>query len=252
MKQAWYLGVNQSQVGQRAILVGDPGRIDRLAAHLTNVQKMPENRMLRTISGDYNGVRITASAFGMGAPIAAIVMHELAYLGVHSFVRIGTAMVLPPITLGEHLVALDALPREGTSAAYGNPDQIIAADALLAGNLQTAARACGDRAVHAGRYCSFDGFYRDMFSLDASANIAHTHALMREHNIIALDMESSALLSAARTLGVRAGVLCTATVDADSQAKLDGPAMRTAEHTLFAAALEALSKTPAPSFATGA
>jgi len=246
MKQAWYLGVNESQVGQRAILVGDPGRIDRLAAYLDNVQKMPENRMLRTISGDYNGVRITASAFGMGAPIAAIVMHELAFLGVHSFVRVGTAMVLPPITLGEHLVALDALPREGTSTAYGNPGQVIAADALLAGHLQDAALARGDRPVHAGRYCSFDGFYRDMFALDASADVARTHALMRDQNILALDMESSALLSVARTLGVRAGILCTATVDARSQAKLDTAGMRAAEQTLFTAALDALSTTPAP------
>jgi len=251
MKQAWYLGINDTQVGQRAILVGDPNRIDRLATHLENVERLPENRMLRTITGTRNGVRITASAFGMGAPIAAIVMHELAFLGVHSFVRIGTAMTLPPITLGEHLVALEALPREGTSTAYGNSGRIIAADALLAGNLKAAVQARGEP-VHSGRYCSYDGFYRDMFALDDGAHIARTHALMREHNVLALDMETSALLSVAHALSVRASVLCTATVDASTQAKLDSAAMLTAEHTLFSAALDALSKTPAPSTPTGA
>jgi len=245
MKHAWYLGINNTQVGQRAILVGDPGRIDRLAEHLDNVERLPENRMLRTISGDYNGVRITASAFGMGAPIASIVMHELAHLGVHSFVRIGTAMVLPPVALGQYLVALDALPREGTSAAYGNSGELIAADTLLAEHLQAAVRNCG-KSVHAGRYCSFDGFYRDMFALDEHTDVARTHALMRAHDILALDMESSALLQVAKTLNVRASVLCAATVDAHSQAKLDSAAMRCAEHVLFASALDALSKTPAP------
>jgi len=245
MKHAWYLGINDTQVGQRAILVGDPGRIDRLADHLHKVERPPENRMLRTISGDYNGVRITAAAFGMGAPIAAIVMHELAFLGVHSFVRIGTAMVLPPITLGDYLVALDALPREGTSAAYGHQGPLITADPLLADHLHTATRARSAR-VHTGRYCSYDAFYRDMFALDDDANVARTHALMREHDILALDMESSALLCVARALGVRAGVLCAATVDAMSQAKLDSAAMREAETVLFSAALDALSCTPAP------
>lgn len=247
MKQAWYLGVNETQVGQRAILVGDPGRINRLADHLQDVEWMPENRMLRTITGRYDGVRITASAFGMGAPIAAIVMHELAHLGVHSFVRIGTAMFVAPVTLGEFIVARDALPREGTSQAYGNNGRIIAADPQLVGHLQQALSQSGATG-HTGRYCSYDGFYRDMFALDKAtqANVDRTHALMEKQQVVALDMESSALLSAGQALGVRAGVLCAATVEALTQKKLSPQAMAQAEDVLFSAALGALSKTTAP------
>ena len=44
---------------------------------------------------------ITATAFGMGGPIGAIVLHELFDLGVRTFIRVGTAMAMPPAKLGD-------------------------------------------------------------------------------------------------------------------------------------------------------
>ena len=33
-RRAWYIGCSEAEVGEAAILVGDPGRIERIAAHL--------------------------------------------------------------------------------------------------------------------------------------------------------------------------------------------------------------------------
>ena len=92
-RRAWYIGCSEEEVGEGAVLVGDPGRIERIAEHLSAPHFVEENRGLRTVTGERAGRRITATAFGMGAPIAAIVLHELFDLGVRAFLRIGTAMV---------------------------------------------------------------------------------------------------------------------------------------------------------------
>ena len=78
MKTAWYLGHRQDQVSDRAILIGDPDRVDRIAKHMTDVVHLPVKRGLKTITGRYDGTTITIAAFGMGSPIATIVLHELA------------------------------------------------------------------------------------------------------------------------------------------------------------------------------
>ena len=100
-RSAWYIGCRQEEVGEAAILVGDRARIDRIAEHLERPTFLEENRGLRTVTGWRSGRRVTASAFGMGGPIAAIVLHELFDLGVRRFVRVGTAMVMPPAKLGD-------------------------------------------------------------------------------------------------------------------------------------------------------
>ncbi len=116
--RAWYIGAKREEVGEAAILVGDPARIARIAEHMTDVAFLPEQRGLKTVTGTRNGTRITATAFGMGAPIATIVLHELYALGIRTFLRIGTAMALPPAKLGDFVLADGALRAEGTSPSY--------------------------------------------------------------------------------------------------------------------------------------
>ncbi len=64
--RAWYIGAKREEVGEAAILVGDPARIARIAEHMTDVIFLPEQRGLKTVTGTRNGTRITATAFGMG------------------------------------------------------------------------------------------------------------------------------------------------------------------------------------------
>jgi uridine phosphorylase len=245
MKRAWYLGVNAAQVAERAVLIGDPARVGRLAGLLSDVEWIPENRMLRTITGNYRGVRITASAFGMGAPIATIVMHELFDIGVRTFLRIGTAMTLPPVRLGDFVIGAQAVCREGTSQAYVGLCESVAADPDLCASIEAAVGSTG-RPWHRVRFASCDAFYRDMFALDPAdaARVAHTREELVRQDVRAIDMESSALFAVARALGARAATLCVASVDSVSQAKLETAVMIERETELFRVALDALVRTP--------
>lgn len=181
----------------------------------------------------------------MGAPIAAIVLHELAYLGARVFLRIGTAMGLPPVSLGEYVIAADALRGEGTSRAYTDQTaEVVGADPEVNTALETALRLAA-LPCHKGRFASFDAFYRDMFALEpeVAARVEQVREQLLAHNVLVADMETSAILTVARALGVKAGSFCVASVDNITRDKLDLASMEACEAQLFAVALETVTRT---------
>jgi uridine phosphorylase len=243
-EQAWYIGCDESEVAERVILIGDPARVIRLALLLTDVHWITESRGLRTITGTYKGQRVTVAAFGMGAPIAAIVLHELAHLGAKVFLRIGTAMALPPVALGEYLIGVDAVGSDGTSKAYGNSGEPAAADATLVAALEETLAAT-PWSWRKGRFASFDGFYRDMFPLEPqiAERVATLRESMTQQGVLVMDMESAAIFTVAKALQVKASSLCVATVDNVTQRKLDADEMARLESQLFHVALDVVIRT---------
>lgn len=242
MKRAWYLGLAAEDVGDRAILIGDPDRVDRMSQLLTEPVFHPVSRGLKTATGLYEGRRITLAAFGMGAPIATIVLHELADLGVSTFLRIGTAMYFPPAAAGDFLISKSAIGFEGTSPSYAKDDGPFHAEAGLVTALENLARTAG-LSPRAGRYATFDAFYRDMFGIDDKGRkrAEVNRKMLAEWNVLAVDMETSALLAAATALNVACATLCLGTVDALSQEKLPSEALAHSEAKLFEIALAGIA-----------
>lgn len=243
---AWYIGAKKEEVGDCAILIGDPARIERIAGHMTDAHFVKENRGLKTVTGTYAGRRVTASAFGMGTPIATIVLHELFALGIRTFLRIGTAMAIPPAKLGDFVLADGALRADGTSNTYAPLGFPAVSDfdlnSALRARLKTTARPW-----HAGIFGTYDGFYTEMFGLSGAKRemIGQLKRDIEDMGLIGTDMETSALLVAARILGARASTLCVATVDARTQDKISDADMAVAEAELFEVALDAITAIPA-------
>lgn len=233
-ERAWYLNCRREDVGERAILVGDRGRVGRIAAHLADVSWLNEDRGLTTATGSLDGHRITVSAFGMGAPIAAVVLHELHQLGVAMFLRLGTVMGLPPVRMGDLVIADAAIRGEATSSAYAPTGYPAAGDYELGAALRAAAGAAGAR-WHAGLVDSQDGFYPAML------HAPDRHRELRGLGVLGLDMETSAVLAVGRALGARAGSLCVATVDAETGGRMPAEEREAAEDTLVEVGLEALT-----------
>ncbi|OJX75570.1 MULTISPECIES: nucleoside phosphorylase [unclassified Leifsonia] len=237
---AWYLRCGRDDVGDRAVLVGDRGRVAIAATILEDAVVLNEDRGLTTATGTYRGERITVSAFGMGAPIAAIVLHELSTLGVTQFIRLGTALTLGSTRLGDFVVAHGAVRNEGTSAGYLPVEYPAVPDFDLTRRAERAALASGSP-TRSGLYATFDGFYTDMFDLDPrSTRAAETLAFHAANGVIAADMETSALFVAARALGVAAASLCLASVDGSTREKLPHEERVAAEARLLRAGFDAL------------
>ncbi len=242
MKRAWYLGLTPEEIGDRVILIGDPDRVDRLSRLLENPVHHPVSRGLKSVTGVSNGCRITIAAFGMGSPIATIVLHELADLGADKFLRIGTAMYLPPVAPGQLLISKCAIGFEGTSPAYRETGGDIQADAGLAATLYAAAIQAGQQ-PRTGRYATFDVFYRDMFGIDEAGKkrAEANHRMLADKEVLAVDMETSALLAAASALNVACATLCVGSVNALTREKLPSAAMAEGEKLLFRIALDGLT-----------
>ena len=244
-RSAWYIGCRQEDVGEAAILVGDRARIDRIAEHLERPTFLEENRGLRTVTGLRSGRRVTASAFGMGGPIAAIVLHELFDLGVRRFVRVGTAMVMPPAKLGDMVLADGAVRGEGTSRTYAP----IGYPAVGDFNLGVALRAVLARrnaSWRAGVFGTYDGFYTEMFALSSGQKqpIDAMRDEVKRLGLIATDMETATVLTAGRILGAQAASLCLGTVDGLTQEKIDPGELASGERELFEIALDAIVADP--------
>lgn len=62
-----------------------------------------------------------------GGPQAAILVEELAYLGIRFLIGYGSAgSIDPSLQLGQQVIASSAIPNDGTSRAYGQKERIYA------------------------------------------------------------------------------------------------------------------------------
>jgi uridine phosphorylase len=228
---AWYLKLDWAPAA--AVLVGDRGRVLVAADLLDDTALVNEDRGLTTVMGRWRGSDVIVAAFGMGAPVAAVVMHELAALGATTFVRAGT-MMTRGLPLGSYIVAERALVHEGTSSTYGVDAPAVN---LAPGIVDALESACAGLPVVRGTVASCDGFYTQMTSLLAAVPAGLT-TLWDAEGVIGLDMETSALASVAIALDVSFGSLCLATVDVSGQITLDARDRDASEARLMRAALE--------------
>jgi uridine phosphorylase len=176
-----------------AILVGDPGRALLLAQTLLEQPKMSNHaRGLWGYSGRTpSGAELTIQATGMGAPSAALVLADLAELGVERIVRVGTCTALGGRSeLGGLLVVNEALAAGGSAASFGlEVRDTVRPDAELFDNLQS---ALGSKAQTA-TVASLDSY-------DAAANGI-------PDSVAAVDLQTATLLAVADQLNIAAAAL---------------------------------------------
>ncbi len=242
-KKAWYIGCSSEQVAKHVILLGDPARVPRFSRFLTDVEIVPVNRGLATVTGSYKGHRITLSAFGMGSPIAAIVLHELADLGARVFLRLGTSIGLSPVKIGDMVIARYGRAHEGTSSAYDDGTVACTAHPDMVSALAAAA-AKREVTFHVGAFASFDGFYKDMFALDdaTQGRVQHNLEQLVLRDVLAVDMETSAVLTVGNALGCKVGSMCASTVNSLEKQKIGKAEQIDVERNLISIALEALTQ----------
>jgi uridine phosphorylase len=132
-----------------AVLVGDPGRALLLAQELLAEPKMSNHaRGLWGYSGRTPGGReLTIQSTGMGGPSAAVVLADLAKLGVRRAVRVGTcAAAEAGLEPGALLVVGEAM---GTTAERPDPE-LTARFGEVLGEEGTVARVASLDDPHAG------------------------------------------------------------------------------------------------------
>lgn len=79
----FHLHLRPEQLADRVILVGDPARVNTVAAHFDSKECEVSSREFHTITGTYKGKRITCQSHGIGCDNIDIVANEARYIGQH-------------------------------------------------------------------------------------------------------------------------------------------------------------------------
>ena len=170
------------------------------------------------------GRGLTIQSTGMGGPSAAIVLADLAKLGVRRAIRVGTCTALAQETeAGELVVVHEALAGGGSAAAYGVE---LGTSVLPDPELFERLRESLGEEVRPVRIASLDAHPVDPVSAGEGAAAA--------------DLQTVAVLARSRELGVAAAAVLIVS-EAESGDRLGDEALESASKRAGAAAAAALS-----------
>jgi uridine phosphorylase len=172
-----------------AVLVGDPGRALLLAQELQEQPKMCNHA--RGLWGYYGrtpaGAELTIQSTGIGGPSAALVLADLAELGVERVVRVGSCAA--PDRAGGLILVERAIATAGSATAFATePGNAVEPDRALTDGL---AEVLGD-GVHRGTVASFD---------------SPPHLDDLPPGVDAADMQTVAVLARSHALGIAAAAV---------------------------------------------
>ncbi len=135
----FHLHLRPEQLADRVILVGDPARVSAVAAHFDSQECEVSSREFHSITGIFQGKRITVLSTGIGCDNIDIVMTELDALANIDFstrmekeehrtltiVRIGTCGGLQPFTpTGTFIASVKSIGFDGLLNYYEGRNEV--------------------------------------------------------------------------------------------------------------------------------
>ena len=203
----FHIQCRPGDVGAYCILPGDPGRCQAIAQHFDNPVHIQTNREYTTYTGTLLGQRVSVVSTGIGGPSAAIAMEELCNLGVHTFIRVGTCGGIKlDVQSGDIVVASGAVRMEGTSREYAPIEYPAVPDFDVTCALVQAAKNLG-LPTHTGVVQCKDSFYgqHSPQRMPVHSELVQKWDAWKRLGVLASEMESAALFTAAASRGVRCG-----------------------------------------------
>ena len=155
----YHLQLEPGDVPGYVILPGAPERTGVIAKNWSNVREVASYREFKTMTGTYKGMKLAATSTGIGAPSSEICIHELNTLGVHTCIRVGTTgSITPKFDLGDLIIPVACVRRDGTSSSYVEPEFPAFADTRVIMALAQACEKLGFR-YGLGLGCTVGSFY---------------------------------------------------------------------------------------------
>ena len=194
----------KGDVAKYVIMPGDPLRAEYIAnTFLDEVVQFNNVRGMKGFTGKYNGKDVSVMGSGMGMPSMGIYSYELfAFYGVEKIVRVGSCGgARKELDLYQVILTEDSYSESSyIEMMSGTPQKITyPSKELNMEIIEIAKRLNIDMVV--GRTSSGDVFYKE-------TNIRFIESL-KEHNILAAEMEATALFHNAKVLGKQAACILT-------------------------------------------
>lgn len=203
----YHIGLSKEQGARYAIIPGDPGRVEKIAAFLDNPKHIATNREYNSYEGYLCGEKVLVVSTGIGGPSCAICVEELAQIGVDTFIRVGTCGGMQPnVKPGDVVIATGAIRQEGTSREYMPIEFPAVADFAVTNALYNAAERLGyDK--HVGVVQAKDSFYgqHSPESMPNAPELLAKWDAWKKGGCLASEMESAALFIVSATRNLRSG-----------------------------------------------
>ncbi|MCL2196584.1 MAG: uridine phosphorylase [Treponema sp.] len=207
MEKQYHLGFDDTHGARYAILPGDPGRVEKIAAFMEKPEFLCQNREYTTWLGEIAGNKVMVISTGMGGPSTAIAVEELFKTGVKNFIRVGTCggMALS-VTGGDIVIASGAIRQEGTTREYVPVEFPAVANIDITNALVCAAKKLNLKS-HTGIVQCKDSFYgqHSPDRMPSGFDLLNKWDAWKKAGCLASEMESAALYIVSQILGARAG-----------------------------------------------
>ncbi|MBN8235527.1 purine-nucleoside phosphorylase [Halobacillus kuroshimensis] len=187
-----HIGAQQGDIADKILLPGDPLRAKYIAENfLEDAVCYNEVRGMYGYTGTYKGERISVQGTGMGVPSISIYVNELMdSYGVQKLIRVGSCGALQnDVNVRDVILAsTSTTDSQMNRMVFGGIDYAPTADFNLLKNAYDAGTAKG-LDLKVGNVFTSDSFYRD--------NAMDLFNLLAEYNVLAVEMETTALYTLA-------------------------------------------------------
>jgi purine-nucleoside phosphorylase len=193
-----HIGAKEGEIAESILLPGDPLRAKYIAENfLEDAVCYNEVRGMLGYTGTYNGKRVSVQGTGMGVPSISIYVHELINsYGVKNLIRVGTCGAYQKdVKVRDVIIAMSASTDSGVNNKFFNGVTYAptASFKLLKKAYDGAVK--NNMNVNVGSVFTSDVFYHDDKEMVQR---------LADHQVLAVEMETSALYTIASRFGVDA------------------------------------------------
>lgn len=205
----YHIHLTEEQGAKYAIIPGDPGRVEKIAAYLDDAKQVGYNREYNSYLGYLDGEKVLVVSTGIGGPSCAICVEELSKIGVDTFIRVGTCGGMQPnVEPGDVIIGSGAIRQDGTSREYLPIEFPAVADFKVTQALYNAAEKLGYR-NHVGVVQAKDSFYgqHSPESMPIAPELLYKWEAWKRGGCLASEMEGAALFIVGAARRLRTGAV---------------------------------------------
>ncbi|MBQ5816156.1 MAG: uridine phosphorylase [Oscillospiraceae bacterium] len=205
----YHIHLTEEHSAKYAIIPGDPGRVEKIAAFLDDAKQVGYNREYNSYLGYLDGEKVLVVSTGIGGPSCAICVEELAKIGVDTFIRVGTCGGMQPdVEPGDVIIGSGAIRQDGTSREYLPLEFPAVADFKVTQALYNAAEKLGYR-NHVGVVQAKDSFYgqHSPESMPIAPELLYKWEAWKRGGCLASEMEGAALFIVGAVRRLRTGAV---------------------------------------------
>ncbi|GGP13894.1 purine-nucleoside phosphorylase [Oceanobacillus neutriphilus] len=232
-----HIGAKQGEIADKILLPGDPLRAKYIAEnYLEDAQLYNEVRGMYGYTGTYKGERVSVQGTGMGVPSISIYVNELIQsYDVKKLIRVGTCGAIQKDVKVRDVILAQAATTDSqiNQLIFKGIDYAPISDFELLKNAYEAGTEKGLQ-LRVGNVFTSDTFYRD--------NAKEVNELLAKYQVLAIEMESTALYTLAAKYGRQALSILTVSDHLITGEETTAEERQTTFHEMMEIALDTVIK----------